>query len=71
MIEKINTLKNSLTQKFPESKIFSTMLDIKNENSIIECVDKTNEYFDNINGLVNATYGATGKALEELTAEEF
>ena len=47
------------------------MLDIKNENSIIESVNKTNEYFENINGLINATYGATGKALEELTAEEF
>ena len=42
------------------------MLDIKNENSIIECVNNTNDYFNNINGLVNATYGATGKALEEL-----
>ena len=47
------------------------MLDIKNENSIIECVNKTNEYFDNISGLVNATYGSTGKALNELTAKEF
>ncbi len=70
-LEKINSLKKSLTTKFPEDKIFSTMLDIKNENSIIECVNKTNERFDNINGLVNATYGATGKVLEELTAEEF
>ena len=70
-VEKINSLKNSLTKKFPENKIFSTKLDIRNENSIIECVNKTNEYFDNINGLVNATYGATGKALEELTAKEF
>ena len=70
-VEKINSLKDSLTQKFPDSKIFSTMLDIKNENSIIQCVNKTNEYFDNINGLVNATYGATGKTLEELTAQEF
>ena len=47
------------------------MLDIKNENSIIECVNKTNEHFDSLNGLVNATYGATGKVLEELTANEF
>ena len=70
-VEKINSLKDSLTQKFPDSKIFSTMLDIKNENSIIESVNKTNEYFKNINGLINATYGSTGKALEELTAEEF
>ncbi len=70
-LEKINSLKNSLTKKFSENKIFSTILDIKNENSIIECVNKTNEHFDNLNGLVNATYGATGKVLEELTAEEF
>ena len=70
-VEKINSLKNSLTKKFPENKIFSTKLDIKNENSIIECVNKTNEYFDNINGLVNATYGATSKSLEDLTAKEF
>ena len=70
-VEKINSLKDSLTQKFPDSKIFSIMLDIKNENSIIESVNKTNEYFENINGLINATYGSTGKALEELTAEEF
>ena len=70
-LEKINSLKYSLTQKFPDSKIFSTMLDIKNENSIIESVNKTNEYFENINGLINATYGSTGKALNELTAKEF
>ena len=70
-LEKINSLKKSLFQKFPENKIFSMKLDIKNQNSIIECINKTNEHFDNINGLVNATYGATGKALEELTAEEF
>ena len=70
-LEKINSLRDSLTQKFPDNKIFSTMLDIKNENSIIECVNKTNKYFDNINGLVNATYGSTGKALNELTAKEF
>ena len=70
-VEKINSLKNSLTKKFPENKIFSTKLDIRNENSIIECVNKTNEYFDNINGLVNATYGATSKSLEDLTAKEF
>ena len=70
-LEKINSLKDSLMQKFPDNKIFSTILDIKNENSIIECVNKTNKYFDNINGLVNATYGSTGKALNELTAKEF
>ena len=70
-LEKINSLKDSLMQKFPDNKIFSTILDIKNENSIVECVNKTNKYFDNINGLVNATYGSTGKALNELTAKEF
>ena len=70
-LEKINSLKDSLKQKFSDNKIFSTILDIKNENSIIECVNKTNKYFDSINGLVNATYGSTGKALNELTAKEF
>ena len=70
-LEKINSLKDSLTLKFPENKIFSTILDIKNENSIIECVNKTNEHFDNINGLINATYGSAGKALDELNAKEF
>ena len=69
--EKTNSLKRLLSKKFPKSNIFSTNLDIKNENSIIECVNKTHNHFNNINGLVNATYGATGKVLEELTANEF
>ena len=33
-LEKINSLKKSLTTKFPEDKIFSTMLDIKYENFV-------------------------------------
>jgi len=70
-LEKTNSLKHLLSKKFPKSNIFSTNLDIKNENSIIECVNKTHKHFNNINGLVNATYGATGKVLEELTAKEF
>ena len=70
-LEKTNFLKHVLSKKFPKSNIFSTNLDIKNENSIIECVNKTHKHFNNINGLVNATYGATGKVLEELTAKEF
>jgi len=70
-LEKINSLKKSLFQKFPENKIFSMKLDIKNQNSIIECVNKTNEQFNHIDGLVNATYGATDKCLEDLTGEEF
>ena len=70
-IEKTNSLMNFLSKKYPNRNIISTTLDIKNENSIIECVNKTDEYFDNIDGLVNATYGATGKTLEELTSKEF
>ena len=34
-------------------------------------VNKTEEQFDSINGLVNATYGASGKILEELTRKDF
>ena len=44
---------NLLSKKFPKSNIFSTNLDIKNENSIIECVNKTHKHFNKINGLVN------------------
>ena len=69
--EKTNSLKKLLSTKFPNRNIFSTTLDIKDESSILECVNKTHKHFDNINGLVNATYGATGKTLEELTSKEF
>ena len=69
--DKTNSLKNLLSTKFSNRNIFATTLDIKDEDSILECVNKTHQHFDNINGLVNATYGATGKTLEELTSKEF
>ncbi len=69
--EKLDSLKNSLIKKFPNRNIFSTTLDIKEEKSILECINKTQQHFKNINGLVNATYGSTGKTLEELSSEEF
>ncbi len=58
--EKLDSLKNSLIKKFPNRNIFSTTLDIKEEKSILECVNKTQQHFKKINGLVNATYGSTG-----------
>ena len=69
--KKINILLDSLQIQYPRAKILSVKLDIKNENSILECVNKTYQYFGRIDGLINATFGATNKSLENLSADEF
>ena len=69
--KKINILLDSLKTEYPSAKILSVKLDIKNENSILECVNKTHQYFGSIDGLVNATFGSTNKNLENLSADEF
>ena len=69
--KKINILLDSLQIEYPKAKILSVKLDIKDENSILECVNKTHQYVGSIDGLVNATFGSTNKSLENLSADEF
>ena len=69
--KKVNILIDSLNTEYPDAKILSIKLDIKDESSIIECVNRTYEHFGSIDGLVNATFGATNKNLENLSADDF
>ena len=69
--KKINILLDALKIEYPDAKILSVKLDIKNESSITECVNTTYEHFGSIDGLVNATFGATNKNLENLSADDF
>ena len=69
--KKINILFESLQAEHPNAKILSVKLDIKNESSITECVNTTYEHFGSIDGMVNATFGATTKNIENLSADDF
>ena len=69
--KKINILLDSLQIEYPKAKILSVKMDIKDENSILEFVNKTHQHFSSIDGLVNATFGSTNKNLEKLSAHEF
>ncbi len=47
------------------------LLDIGDEASILAAVDSCTERFGTFDGLVNATFGSTGKRFEDLTAADF
>lgn len=52
-------------------QVLTLPLDIGDEASILKCVEDCAAQFGAINGLVNATYGSTGKRFEDLTAADF
>ncbi len=52
-------------------EVLTIKLDIGDEESILDCVRACTERFGAIGGLVNATFGSTGKRFADLTAEDF
>lgn len=51
--------------------VLAVPLDMSDEASILECVRTGAGHFGNLWGVVNATFGSTGKLFEELTADDF
>lgn len=69
--EKMEIAFKSLKNKYPQSRIITTFIDMSNETSIISTVEKCNDYFGELHGLVNATFGTSIKNIEELTSKDF
>ena len=53
------------------SVVFARGLDFSDEDSILSMVRGTAERFGGLHGVVNATYGSTGKRFDDLTAADF
>ncbi len=51
--------------------VLTVPLDFADESSILACVRAAADRFGQLWGVVNATYGSTGKPFDELTAEDF
>ena len=52
-------------------RVLALPIDIGDEASILACVRDAAEHFGCLWGLVNATFGSTGKRFADLSAEEF
>lgn len=53
------------------AEVWATRLDIGEEDSILTCVQSCVEQFGSLWGVVNATFGSTGKRFDDLTAADF
>jgi NAD(P)-dependent dehydrogenase (short-subunit alcohol dehydrogenase family) len=52
-------------------KVLTLPIDIGDEASILACVREAAKHFGGLWGLVNATFGSTGKRFADLTADDF
>lgn len=52
-------------------KVLALPIDIGDEASVLACVRDTAKHFGSLWGLVNATFGSTGKRFADLTADDF
>jgi NAD(P)-dependent dehydrogenase (short-subunit alcohol dehydrogenase family) len=55
----------------PGTSLLTTPLDIGDEASIVACVKAATDRFGALWGVVNATFGSTGKRFDDLSAAEF
>ena len=55
----------------PGVSLLTTQLDIGDEGSILACVNAATDRFGSLWGVVNATFGSTGKRFDDLTAADF
>jgi NAD(P)-dependent dehydrogenase (short-subunit alcohol dehydrogenase family) len=53
------------------AQVLALPLDFSDEESILSIVRSTAERFGGLHGVVNATYGSTGKRFDDLTAADF
>lgn len=54
-----------------DTDVLGLYLDVGDEASIKTCLGACTEHFGSLYGLVNGTFGGTGKVLEDLTGEDF
>ncbi|MBI4921412.1 MAG: SDR family oxidoreductase [Devosia nanyangense] len=52
-------------------EVLALPLDIGDEGSVLDCVRKSAGHFGGLWGVVNATFGSTGKRFDDLTAADF
>jgi NAD(P)-dependent dehydrogenase (short-subunit alcohol dehydrogenase family) len=52
-------------------KVLALPIDVGDEASILACVRDTTKHFGPLWGLVNATFGSTGKRFADLSADDF
>ncbi len=69
--DNLNQAIEELSVKYSKKRVRGICFDIGDEGSIKESVESTVNHFGCLNIVVNATFGATGKRLEDLTAEDF
>lgn len=69
--ERLQKAVERLKAEYPDVGVLGVPLDVGDEASIIESLRVCAEHFGSLYGLVNATYGGTGKRLEELTGDDF
>lgn len=53
------------------AEVWAAQLDIGDEDSILACVQGCAKKFGSLWGIVNATFGSTGKRFDDLTAQDF
>ena len=70
-LEKMEIALQSLNKRYPQAKILTIFINMSDETSIIAAVEKCNNYFGELHGLVNATFGTTMKQIEDLTSKDF
>ncbi len=58
-------------RKVGAPNVLTLLLDLGDETSILSCVRTAADRFGGLWGVVNATFGSTGKRFDDLTAEEF
>ncbi|MGJ8529864.1 SDR family NAD(P)-dependent oxidoreductase [Maritalea sp.] len=55
----------------PQSEVWGQTLDVADETSIIDTVAACADRFGDLHGLVNATSGASGKPINDVTGDDF
>jgi NAD(P)-dependent dehydrogenase (short-subunit alcohol dehydrogenase family) len=60
-----------LNKEAGAGKVLALPIDIGDEDSILACVRDCARHFGGLWGLVNATFGSTGKRFADLTADDF
>ncbi len=69
--EAVERLVSAWSSEYPRRRIVGIVLDAGNETSIRAAIQKVTADFQKLDILVNATYAAVGKLLEDLRPEEF
>jgi|TARA_B110000444_G_scaffold110614_1_gene104409 NAD(P)-dependent dehydrogenase (short-subunit alcohol dehydrogenase family) len=69
--EQLDQTIQSICANSPDARVIGLPLDVGNETSIVNYVTASVNYFGKLHGLVNATSGASGKEIQDLTSDDF